>query len=257
MKPVIEVRNLSKLYRLSYLKPRRLLREELERSFKRPLRWLNSYLQRSNQQQQEDEFWALKNINFSISKGKTVGIIGPNGAGKSTLLKILAGVVIPTSGKVILRGSVGSLLNIGAGFHPELTGRENIYLSGAIFGLSKRLVDKKFQQIVDFSGTGKFLDMPVKYYSSGMQVRLGFSVAVQIEPDILLIDEVLAVGDEQFRQKSLHKIESMVHEGRTILFVSHNLAVVQQLCRRSLLLVGGRIQFIGDTKRCIEQYHQL
>jgi lipopolysaccharide transport system ATP-binding protein len=186
-----------------------------------------------------EEFWALKDINFEIKQGDRVGIIGRNGAGKSTLLKILSRITEPTTGRIVLNGRVASLLEVGTGFHPELTGRENIYLNGAILGMSRSEVQRKFDEIVEFSGVEKFLDMPVKRYSSGMHVRLAFSVAAHLEPEILIVDEVLAVGDAQFQKKCLGKMESYSKEGRTIIFVSHQMNTIRHLCSRVLVLQQG------------------
>src|SRR5438874_196091 len=201
-----------------------------------------------------EDFWALKDVSFEVKRGEVVGIIGRNGAGKSTLLKILSRITEPTEGKVTLRGRVASLLEVGTGFHPELTGRENIYLNGAILGMSRAEIRKKFDEIVAFAETEKFLDTPVKRYSSGMYVRLAFAVAAHLEPEILIIDEVLAVGDAPFQQKCLGKMGDAAREGRTILFVSHNVAAIRSLCQRVLLLEAGRVAMDGDPDACIERY---
>ncbi|MDY6970310.1 MAG: ABC transporter ATP-binding protein, partial [Spirochaetota bacterium] len=203
-----------------------------------------------------EDFWALRNISFSIKEGERVGIIGRNGAGKSTLLKILSQITDPTEGKARIVGRVGSLLEVGTGFHTELTGRENVYLNGAILGMTKSEVDRKFDEIVDFSEVRKFLDTPVKRYSSGMRVRLGFAVAAHLEPEILMVDEVLAVGDVQFRRKCLGKMHDISKKGRTILFVSHNLAAVQSLCTRTILLHQGRLIFDGAVDKALDLYLQ-
>lgn len=205
-----------------------------------------------------EEFWALKDLNFEIKQGDRVGIIGRNGAGKSTLLKVLSRITEPTTGRVQIKGRVASLLEVGTGFHPELTGRENIYLNGAILGMSRIEIKKKFDEIVDFSGIEKFLDTPVKRYSSGMYVRLAFSVAAHLEPEILMIDEVLAVGDFQFQQKCLGKMEDVSKNGgRTIFFVSHNLQAVISLCEKSLLLNQGKLISFDTTNTVINQYLNL
>lgn len=201
-----------------------------------------------------EEFWALKDINFEIKRGEVVGIIGRNGAGKSTLLKVLSRITEPTEGRVEIKGRVASLLEVGTGFHPELTGRENIYLNGAILGMSREEIRRKFDEIVDFSGVEKFLDTPVKRYSSGMYVRLAFAVAAHLEPEILIVDEVLAVGDAEFQKKSLGKMQDVTGEGRTVLFVSHNMAAIHSLCQRSLLVRGGRINGDGATGEIIRTY---
>lgn len=203
----------------------------------------------------KEEFWALKNINLDVKKGEVIGIIGRNGAGKSTLLKILTGITPPTEGEIKIKGKVVSLLEVGTGFHPELTGRENIFLNGAILGMTKRQIEKNFDKIVAFSGIERFIDTPVKRYSSGMYVRLAFSVAAHLEPDILLVDEVLAVGDADFQKKCLGKMDEVTKtQGRTILFVSHNMDAVSRLCKTTVLLEQGKISAIGDTDKIIELY---
>lgn len=198
--------------------------------------------------------WALRGVSFEIPKGQIVGIIGRNGAGKSTLLKILSRITAPSGGRAEIHGRLGSLLDVGTGFHPELTGRENIYLNGAVLGMRKREIDRKFDQIVAFSEIGDFIDTPVKRYSSGMHVRLAFAVAAHLEPDILLVDEVLAVGDVAFQRKSLGKMSSVAHEGRTVLFVSHNMSAIQNICNRALVLQQGRIVFDGSADRAVREY---
>jgi lipopolysaccharide transport system ATP-binding protein len=202
-----------------------------------------------------EEFWALRNICFEIKRGEIVGIIGRNGAGKSTLLKILSRITEPTKGKIVLRGRVGSLLEVGTGFHPELTGRENIFLNGAILGMTQREVRKKFDEIVAFSETERFLDTPVKRYSSGMYVRLAFAVAAHLEPEILVVDEVLSVGDAEFQKKCLGKIEDISRgQGRTVLFVSHNLSAVANLCTRGIVLDSGSVVTNGSIAEAITAY---
>ncbi|HDL07880.1 MAG TPA: ABC transporter ATP-binding protein, partial [Desulfobacteraceae bacterium] len=201
-----------------------------------------------------DILWALKDVSFNVKRGEVLGIIGRNGAGKSTLLKILSRITDPTSGSAEIRGKVSSLLEVGTGFHPELTGRENIYLNGTILGMRKREVEKKFDEIVDFSGISKFIDTPVKRYSSGMKVRLAFAVAAHLEPEILIIDEVLAVGDAEFQKKCLGKMQDHTQEGRTVLFVSHNMGAVIDLCPRSIILKNGQIVAKGPSKKMVEQY---
>lgn len=203
-----------------------------------------------------EEFWALKDLNFEIQQGDRVGIIGRNGAGKSTLLKVLSRITEPTTGKISIKGRVASLLEVGTGFHPELTGRENIFLNGAIMGMSRAEIKRKFDEIVDFSGVEKFLDTPVKRYSSGMYVRLAFSVAAHLEPEILVIDEVLAVGDAEFQKKCLGKMQDVSEsEGRTVLFVSHNMAALQSLCNKSMVLSQGRISLpLTSTTDAIAHY---
>ena len=200
------------------------------------------------------KFWALKDVNFEIKQGEIVGIVGRNGAGKSTLLKILARVTEPTEGEVRMRGRVGALLEVGTGFHAELTGRENIFMSGAALGMRRAEIARKFDEIVDFAGVEQFIDTPIKRYSSGMTVRLGFAVAAHLEPEILLVDEVLAVGDAEFQKKCLGKINDAVGSGRTTIFVSHNLPMVSQLCQRGVLLVDGRLQMDGPIDEVLKVY---
>ncbi|MEW6602564.1 MAG: ABC transporter ATP-binding protein [Nitrospirota bacterium] len=201
-----------------------------------------------------DITWALRNVSFQVKEGEIVGIIGVNGAGKSTLLKILSRITDPTCGKAEVRGKISSLLEVGTGFHPELTGRDNVYLNGTILGMRKKELDKKFDEIVDFSGIEKFIDTPVKRYSSGMKVRLAFAVAAHLEPEILLIDEVLAVGDAEFQKKCLNKMEDVSHKGRTVLFVSHNMPAVTRLCPRSILLKGGEVIADGPSHQVVSVY---
>ena len=202
-----------------------------------------------------EEFWALKNLNFEIKQGDRIGIIGKNGAGKSTLLKILSRITEPTTGKVFIKGRIASLLEVGTGFHPELTGRENIFLNGAIMGMGRVEIKRKFDEIVDFSGVEKFLDTPVKRYSSGMYVRLAFSVAAHLEPEILIVDEVLAVGDAEFQKKCLGKMQDVsTSEGRTVLFVSHNMPAIAKLCNTAILLRAGEFIKMGDAGDIIQDY---
>jgi ABC-2 type transport system ATP-binding protein len=201
-----------------------------------------------------EEFWALQDVSFDVRHGSTFGIIGSNGSGKSTMLKCLAGILYPDRGRVSVQGRLAALLELGAGFHPELSGRENVYLNGAILGMGKKELSKKFDSIVDFAGLEKFIDSPVKNYSSGMMVRLGFSVASHVEPEILLIDEVLSVGDQAFQRKSIEKIEEFRREGRTIVFVSHGLSQVAQLCKEVVWLEFGQLRRIGDVNEVIAEY---
>jgi lipopolysaccharide transport system ATP-binding protein len=202
----------------------------------------------------DSTFWALKDVSFAVHQGEVVGVIGRNGAGKSTLLKIMAGITEPTEGEGIIRGRVGSLLEVGTGFHPELTGRENIYLNGAIIGMKQVEIARKFDEIVDFAEVEKFIDTPVKHYSSGMYVRLAFSVAAHLEPEILLVDEVLAVGDAAFQKKCLGKMGEVTQTGRTVFFVSHNMASVKQLCTRGILLGGGQVVYDGSIDEAVDRY---
>lgn len=203
-----------------------------------------------------EEFWALKDVNFEIRRGEVVGIIGPNGAGKSTLLKVLSRITEPSEGRVAIKGRVASLLEVGTGFHPELTGRENIYLNGAILGMRRAEIKRKFDEIVDFAGVEKFLDTPVKRYSSGMYVRLAFAVAAHLEPEILIVDEVLAVGDAEFQKKCLGKMQDVAGSGRTVLFVSHNTAAVSRLCEKALLLNSGSVERFADVPTVLTHYHR-
>jgi len=198
--------------------------------------------------------WALRNINFEVKQGEILGLIGKNGSGKTTLLKILGKITAPTGGRAMLKGRLGCLIAVGTGFHSELTGRENIYLNGAILGMKKHEIDRKLDEIVDFSGVEKFIDTPVKRYSSGMNVRLGFAVAAHLEPEILLVDEVLAVGDYKFREKCLGKMEEITNEGRTVIFVSHNMKAISTICPRTILIDNGQIAADGNTSEVIMQY---
>ena len=203
-----------------------------------------------------ETIWALKDINFSVERGEALGIIGKNGAGKSTLLKILSRITTPTSGEIKVKGCIASLLEVGTGFHPELTGRENIYLNGAILGMQRADIKKKFDEIVDFSGVEQFIDTPVKRYSSGMYVRLAFAVAAHLEPEILIVDEVLAVGDMEFQKKCLGKMNSVAQSGRTVLFVSHNMTAISGLCTRAILLDKGEILIQGEVESVLSKYYE-
>ena len=202
----------------------------------------------------KEDFWALKDVNFEVKQGEAIGIIGRNGAGKSTLLKILSRITEPTHGRIELNGRVASLLEVGTGFHPELTGRENIFLNGAILGMSRLEIKRKFDEIVDFSGVEKFLDTPVKRYSSGMYVRLAFAVAAHLEPEILVVDEVLAVGDAEFQKKCLGKMDEVAKTGRTVIFVSHDMNAIETLTPKAILLRAGEVKFFGPTDEAIKQY---
>jgi lipopolysaccharide transport system ATP-binding protein len=258
---VIKVDNLSKKYVLRHERQERYtaLRDVIANKFKSFGSKIFSpfTLHASRFTASEEEFWALKDINFEIKQGDRVGIIGRNGAGKSTLLKILSRITEPTSGRIEITGRVASLLEVGTGFHPELTGRENIFLNGAILGMTRAEIKKKFDEIVDFAEIEKFLDTPVKRYSSGMYVRLAFAVAAHLEPEILIVDEVLAVGDAQFQKKCLGKMEEVGKEGRTVLFVSHNMAAVSKLCESGMLLENGRLKKGGEIESCVETYMNL
>ncbi len=246
---VIEIKDLSKRYILSHQEPYSTFRDTLANLVMKPLQLI-----RGKKPEVKEEFWALKDINVTIRDGERVGIIGRNGAGKSTLLKILSQITVPTTGNVKLKGRVASLLEVGTGFHPELTGRENIYLNGAILGMSRKEIDRKFDEIVAFSEIEKFLDTPVKRYSSGMYVRLAFSVAAHLDQEILIVDEVLAVGDAQFQKKCLSRLQTVTGEGRTVLFVSHNMSAISQLCDRVILLQNGKVVQDGPTDQVIQAY---
>ena len=254
--PIIEIKNLSKSYKISHEAGGYItLRDIISNTLKHPLKFLKKKAKKMVGKDKDEIFWALKDINFTVQPGETIGIIGANGSGKSTLLKILSQITPPTTGEARIRGKMTSLLEVGTGFHPELTGRENISLNGAIMGMSRQDIASKFDQIVEFAGVEKFLDTAVKYYSSGMYVRLAFSVAAHMEPDILVVDEVLAVGDAEFQKKCLGKMEEVTQEqGRTILFVSHNLDAVKRLCNRCVLLRKGEIIKTGPTQEIIDYY---
>jgi lipopolysaccharide transport system ATP-binding protein len=258
MSSVISVENLSKKYIIGHQKQERYttLRDVLANGTKQLANKLRHPFAVPLNDPTHEEFWALKDVSFEIQQGDRVGIIGRNGAGKSTLLKILSRITEPTSGKVSLKGRVASLLEVGTGFHPELTGRENIYLNGAILGMSKAEIKKKFDEIVAFAEVEKFLDTPVKRYSSGMYVRLAFAVAAHLEPEILIVDEVLAVGDAQFQKKCLGKMEEVGKDGRTVLFVSHNMAMISNLCQKGIFIEGGKISLQGEVSQAIQKYYQ-
>jgi lipopolysaccharide transport system ATP-binding protein len=246
MKPILEVENLSKEFLIGgEQEPYKSLRDIISN----PLKKLRL--------PPKQKFRALNDVNFKVMPGDSIGIIGRNGAGKSTLLKILSGITPPSGGKIICRGRIASLLEVGTGFHPELTGRENVYMNGSILGMKKHEINKHFDAIVDFSGVAKFLDTPLKRYSSGMQLRLAFAVAAHLEPEILVIDEVLAVGDAEFQKKCLGKMDEVSKSGRTVLFVSHNMTAVQALCPKSLMLTNGTTEGIKSTGEIINQYYSL
>jgi lipopolysaccharide transport system ATP-binding protein len=253
----IRVEGLSKQYRIGGPQARyKTFRESLAQAAQAPFRRAAGLLrgQAYGAAGLQETIWALRDVSFDVTQGEVVGIIGRNGAGKTTLLKVLSRITEPTEGGVDLYGRVGSLLEVGTGFHPELTGRENIYLNGAILGMKREEIDRKFDEIVAFSEIEKFIDTPVKHYSSGMYVRLAFSVAAHLEPEILLVDEVLAVGDVAFQKKCLGKMGSVVEEGRTVLFVSHNMAAVQRLCAHSIWIDEGRLRQLGPTPQVVDSY---
>lgn len=259
MSSVITVENLSKKYIIGHQKQTgyTTLREVWTNGAKRFTHGLLHPFEAPASDPTHEEFWALRDVSFDIQQGDRVGIIGRNGAGKSTLLKILSRITEPTSGKVSIKGRVASLLEVGTGFHPELTGRENIYLNGAILGMSKAEIKNKFDEIVAFAEVEKFLDTPVKRYSSGMYVRLAFAVAAHLEPEILIVDEVLAVGDAQFQKKCLGKMQDVSSQGRTILFVSHSMAAIRNLCTNAIYLDNGRLRSIGSTEDVVSDYLKL
>jgi len=245
MKPILEIQNISKKYRIQHLAGGYLsLRERMTSA----LRFEKSSI---------EDFWALNDVSFEVQPGESIGVIGRNGAGKSTLLKILSKITPPTSGRIVSRGRIASLLEVGTGFHPELTGSENIFFNGSLLGMKRKEIESKFDEIVDFSGVEKFLDTPLKHFSSGMQLRLAFAVAAFLEPEILIIDEVLAVGDAEFQRKCLRKMGDVSKSGRTILFVSHNMAAVQNLCNKVIVLDSGSVKKICPAAEGIIHYHNL
>lgn len=255
----IRVESLGKLYHIGSRERYKALRDTLTDALYAPLRRLRSAFQSPSLKASQppngnDTVWALKDVSFEIKHGQVVGIIGPNGAGKSTLLKILSRITEPTEGTVEIHGRVGSLLEVGTSFHPELTGRENIYLNGAVLGMKRAEIARKFDAIVDFAGVERFIDTPVKHYSSGMAMRLGFAVAAHLEPEILMVDEVLAVGDAEFQRKCLGKMEEVSAGGRTVLLVSHNMGAIAKLCQQSILLSSGRIADQGESAHVIDRY---
>lgn len=258
-RPIITAESLSKAYRIGVRRDRSatlvgaaigLFKSPID-NFRR-LRRLNTYCDADGNA--PDTYWALKDVSFEINEGEVVGIIGRNGAGKSTLLKLLSRITDPTSGRAVLRGRVSSLLEVGTGFHPELSGRENIYLNGTILGMTKREVDRKFDEIVEFAGVEQFLDTAIKRYSSGMSVRLAFAVAAHLEPEILIVDEVLAVGDGEFQKKCIGKMKDVARGGRTILFVSHNLLAVSSLCDKGIVLQDGKVIATGSASEMVHAY---
>ena len=252
--PAIEVQDIAKKYRINHgVFGKRPIGQRIGNVMRTAMRNLRQGAALGN----VEDFWALKNINFTVNDGEVVGIIGRNGAGKSTLLKILTRITQPTTGRAVIRGRVGSLLEVGTGFHSELTGRENVFLNASILGMKRWETKARFDQIVDFSGVEKFLDTPVKRYSSGMKVRLAFAVAAHLDLEIMLVDEVLSVGDAEFQNKCMGKIDDVAQTGRTIIFVSHNMMSVEHLCARTILLNGGRVVADGETKEVVGRYFDL
>ena len=251
MHPIIQVRNLGKQFRVGRSTVNPSLREAIAEGIQ------SVFARNGNGRTRTDLLWALQDVSFEVRPGEVVGVIGRNGAGKSTLLRILSRVIKPTTGEVDVYGRVGSLLEIGTGFHPDLTGRENIYLNGAIIGMKREEIKRKFEAIVAFAEVERFLDTPVRYYSSGMYLRLAFAVAGHFEPEILMLDEVLAVGDAAFQQKCLEKMKQISSEGRTVFFVSHNLASIQELCGRALLVDAGRLIEDGPPVEVSARYLEI
>jgi lipopolysaccharide transport system ATP-binding protein len=255
-RPAISIEDLGKQYRIGLKKAAySTLRESIVGALASPVRRFRELSGHSANPTGADTFWALRHVSFDVQPGEVVGIVGRNGAGKSTLLKMLSRITDPTEGMIRLRGRVGSLLEVGTGFHPELTGRENIYLNASILGMRKTEIDRKFDEIVEFSGISRFLDTQVKHYSSGMQVRLGFAVAAHLDPEILIVDEVLAVGDAEFQRRCMGKMQQIASdEGRTILFVSHNMGAIRSLCTRGIYLDQGQLVRTGPINELVEEY---
>jgi lipopolysaccharide transport system ATP-binding protein len=255
--PAVQVVNLSKQYRIGTIRDKdQTFLDVVNGAARAPVRILRDLARGENpfRTPEENLIWALRDVSFEVEQGGVLGIIGRNGAGKSTLLKILTRITNPTGGYARIKGRVGSLLEVGTGFHPELTGRENMYMSGAILGMRRAEIDRKFEEIVEFSGVARFIDTPIKRYSSGMYLRLAFAVAAHLEPDVLLVDEVLSVGDAEFQQKCLGKMGSTAEEGRTVLFVSHNMNAVKILCERAIWLEQGQIILTGEADEVVESY---
>src|SRR5882762_3830768 len=254
MRPIIKVEHLGKRYRIGMREPYRTIRDSIMHTAAAPWRGLRSRFGAAGPRSNANDMWALNDVSFEVAPGEVLGVIGRNGAGKSTMLKVLSRITEPTTGRVELYGRVGSLLEVGTGFHPELSGRENIYLNGAILGMHRWEIEKKFDEIVAFSELEKFLDTPVKRYSSGMYMRLAFAVAAHLEPEVLVVDEVLAVGDMQFQKKCLGKMGRVAKEGRTVIFVSHNMAAVQSLCSRAIWLDEGKVVEDSQAGTVISSY---
>jgi lipopolysaccharide transport system ATP-binding protein len=253
----ISVENVSKVYRLGQFNRQQFF-ADIRRWVRGRGRWAHGFgdpeLEAEQEPKAPDLFYALREVSFEIPRGETVGIIGANGAGKSTLLKLVSRITLPSTGCIRINGRVGSLLEVGTGFRPDMTGRENVYMKGAIMGMKRREIAAKFDDIVEFSGTGKFLDTPVKRYSSGMAMRLAFSVAAFLEPEILIVDEVLTVGDQQFKDRCIARIKEVIHGGCTVIFVSHVAELVRQVCRKSLYLKSGSLVYYGETGAALDAY---
>jgi homopolymeric O-antigen transport system ATP-binding protein len=256
MRPIIRIENLSKQYRISALSGSRIryvtLRDSIVKAVRAPFQRI-----RGKGRSRDELIWALKDVTLDVLPGEVLGIIGPNGAGKSTLLKVISRIIEPTSGRVELYGRIASLLEVGTGFHPDLTGRENIYLNGAILGMKRREIDRKYDEIVDFAEVEKFLDTAVKHYSSGMYLRLAFAVAAHLDPDILIVDEVLSVGDANFQNKCLTKMNEVMRNGRTVLFVSHAMSMVTKLCENAIMLKDGQMAKMGRAREVVEFYNAM
>ena len=254
MKPIIKVANISKKFRITPGEAPSVRYDTLRESL---VKLVRSPFARFRHNGADDTVWALKDVNFEVVPGEVMGIIGPNGAGKSTLLKVLSRIIEPTTGRVDLYGRVASLLEVGTGFHPDLSGRENVYLNGAILGMKRREISSRFDEIVAFAEVERFIDTAVKHYSSGMYLRLAFAVAAHLDPEILIVDEVLAVGDASFQKKCLGKMDSVTQSGRTVLLVTHSLAMVRQLCRRAILFNEGRVEINGPTEDVLARYERM
>jgi len=244
---IVSVKDISKRYVIGHrTNSSRTLRDSIVGGVKRVFR--------QDKKTRQEDFWALKNVSFDVYKGETLGIIGSNGAGKSTILKILSRIIEPTNGEVSIEGRVASLLEVGTGFHPELTGRENVFFNGSVLGMRRSEILQHFDEIVDFSEIGKFIDTPVKFYSSGMYVRLAFAIAAHLDPDVLIIDEALAVGDVNFQQKCIDKMRDSARSGKTVLFVTHSMNIVEEICDRAVFLKNGKVEMIGDTSKVVSTY---
>lgn len=257
MSNAISIENVSKIYRLGEINRAQFF-GDIGRWLHRKVRLNQGFgnpVGEKGEAVEKDIFWALRDVSLKIPQGETMAIIGANGAGKSTLLKIISRITAPSKGIVRIRGRVGSLLEVGTGFHPDLTGRDNVYLNGAILGMQQREVKGKFDDIVSFAGVEKFIDTPVKHYSSGMYVRLAFAVASYLEPEILIVDEVLSVGDQKFQDKCMARINDLIKDGRTLIFVSHGAETVVKICKRAIYLKEGRVAYDGDTMSAIEEYY--